>query len=131
MTTTDELILLAGVALLTALALVLLRWRRGAIRTVVPPDKLSPTVPVQLDRAHLTPAIKAELLSLLVQRASQESISRWNGTSTGSLAGVSPEVISAARDLLTKRRKIEAIKLVREHTGWGLKESKDFVDGLH
>jgi len=106
MTTTDELILLAGVALLTALALVLLRWRRGAIRTVVPPDKLSPTVPVQLDRAHLTPAIKAELLSLLVQRASQESISRWNGTSTGSLAGVSPEVISAARDLLSKRRKM-------------------------
>jgi len=45
MTTTDELILLAGVALLTALALVLLRWRRGAIRTVVPPDKLSSNRP--------------------------------------------------------------------------------------
>ena len=126
MTTTDELILLAGVALLTALALVLLRWRQGAIRTVVPP-----TSPVQVDRSHLTPVIRGELLSLLVQRASQESISRRNGQSTGSLPGVSPEVISAARDLLSKRCKIEAIKLVREHTGWGLKESKEFVDGLH
>jgi hypothetical protein len=131
MTTTDELILLAGVALLAALALVLLRWRRVAIRTVVPPDKLPPASPVQVDRGRLTPAIKAELLSLLVQRASRESISRRNGQSTAGLPGVSPEVISAARDLLSKRRKIEAIKLVREHTGWGLKESKDFVDGLH
>src|SRR3990172_3561233 len=82
MTTTDELILLAGVALLAALALVLLRWRRVAIRTVVPPDKLPPATPVQVDRGRLTPAIKAELLSLLVQRPSRESNSRRNGQST-------------------------------------------------
>lgn len=130
MITTNELILLAGVALLTVLALVLLSWRRGAVSTIVPTSKPSPASPVQVDQGHLTPVIRAELLSLLVQRAAQESISRRNGESTGSLPGVSPEVISAARNLLSKRRKIEAIKLVREHTGWGLKESKDFVDGL-
>jgi len=35
-----------------------------------------------------------------------------------------------ARQLVAAGKKIEAVKLVREHTGWGLKESKDFVDRL-
>jgi ribosomal protein L7/L12 len=34
------------------------------------------------------------------------------------------------RDALLAGRKIEAIKLYREQTGFGLKESKDFVDEL-
>ena len=34
------------------------------------------------------------------------------------------------RNLLSAGRKIEAVKLVREQTGWGLKESKEFVDRL-
>ncbi|HEY0603160.1 MAG TPA: ribosomal protein L7/L12 [Herpetosiphonaceae bacterium] len=34
------------------------------------------------------------------------------------------------RQLLTQRQKIEAIKRVRELTGMGLKESKDYVDAL-
>jgi len=130
MTMTDELILLAGVGLLSGLALVLLRWRRGAIKTVVPPDKLAPPGPLRDEHGDLTPAIRAELLSLLVQRASQEADSSRTGQHVGRLMGVTPEVVAAARDLLSKRRNIEAIKLVREHTGWGLKESKDFVDGL-
>ncbi len=32
------------------------------------------------------------------------------------------------RALLAEGRTIEAIKLVREVTGWGLKEAKDYVD---
>jgi ribosomal protein L7/L12 len=32
--------------------------------------------------------------------------------------------------LLNARRKIEAIKLVRERTGWGLKESKEYVEAM-
>jgi large subunit ribosomal protein L7/L12 len=35
-----------------------------------------------------------------------------------------------ARDLKQAGKVIDAIKLVREATGWGLKESKDFVDRL-
>jgi ribosomal protein L7/L12 len=35
-----------------------------------------------------------------------------------------------ARTLLAKGQKIVAIKLVRERTGWGLKEAKDYVDEL-
>jgi ribosomal protein L7/L12 len=34
------------------------------------------------------------------------------------------------RALIADGQKIEAIKRVREHTGWGLAEAKDYVDGL-
>jgi ribosomal protein L7/L12 len=32
--------------------------------------------------------------------------------------------------LIDRNQKVEAIKLVREATGWGLRESKDYVDAL-
>ena len=35
-----------------------------------------------------------------------------------------------ARALIDENQQIEAIRLVRETTGWGLKESKDYVDAL-
>jgi ribosomal protein L7/L12 len=41
-------------------------------------------------------------------------------------AGVSPEVLRLAR----QGKKIQAIKILREQTGLGLKESKDIVDRL-
>lgn len=34
------------------------------------------------------------------------------------------------RALIQQRRKIDAIKVVRQHTGIGLKEAKDVVDAL-
>jgi len=40
------------------------------------------------------------------------------------------DVMRKVQDLLARRQKIEAIKVVREVTNWGLKEAKDFVDGL-
>lgn len=39
-----------------------------------------------------------------------------------------PNWVLEARDLLSQGRKIEAIKHVREATGWGLKEAKDYVE---
>ena len=35
-----------------------------------------------------------------------------------------------ARALIDQDQRIEAIKLVRQTTGWGLKESKEYVDTL-
>jgi ribosomal protein L7/L12 len=32
--------------------------------------------------------------------------------------------------LIERNQKVEAIKLVRETSGWGLRESKDYVDAL-
>src|SRR5690242_3898717 len=41
---------------------------------------------------------------------------------------LTPDVEHHVRDLIAGRRKIEAIKVVREHTGLGLKAAKDLVD---
>jgi len=43
---------------------------------------------------------------------------------------ISAEALGRVQDLLARRQKIEAIKVVREVTNWGLKEAKDFVDEL-
>ena len=43
------------------------------------------------------------------------------------VSSLSPEVQKLARD---PRRKIDAIKLLREETGLGLKEAKDAIDGF-
>ncbi|NTW01147.1 MAG: 50S ribosomal protein L12 [Oscillochloris sp.] len=40
------------------------------------------------------------------------------------------ELAHAARVLKAQGKAIAAIKLVREQTGWGLKEAKDYVDTL-
>ena len=45
--------------------------------------------------------------------------------------GLSPEVEADVRKLVAGRQKIAAIKLVRTHTGLGLKEAKDLVEAMH
>jgi ribosomal protein L7/L12 len=39
-----------------------------------------------------------------------------------------PEVVAAAQKLLAENRKIVAVKLIYEHTGWSLKAAKDYVE---
>ena len=46
------------------------------------------------------------------------------------LDDVPPGLVAEAGTLLARGQKIEAIKLVQEHTGMGLKEAKDWVEGL-
>jgi hypothetical protein len=46
------------------------------------------------------------------------------------VTGTDPALDAEVGTLLRARRKIEAIKLVRERTGIGLKEAKDRVDAL-
>ncbi len=43
---------------------------------------------------------------------------------------VPSSVMVEARALLSERKTIAAVRLVRSHTGWGLKESKEFVDSI-
>jgi ribosomal protein L7/L12 len=45
-------------------------------------------------------------------------------------APVSDDLAEAVRVLVTQNKKIEAVKLVRERSGLGLKEAKDWVDAL-
>ena len=67
------------------------------------------------------------LFSLLALRASTRS-----GAATVPAAprSVPPEVETKARALLERDQKIHAIKIVREATGMGLKEAKDWVEAL-
>ena len=44
--------------------------------------------------------------------------------------GISAATEERARELIAQGRKVQAIKLVREETGLGLKEAKDVADGL-
>jgi ribosomal protein L7/L12 len=43
---------------------------------------------------------------------------------------VDPELERQVRDLINDKQKIAAVKLVREQTGWGLREAKDYVDAV-
>jgi ribosomal protein L7/L12 len=43
-------------------------------------------------------------------------------------ADLKPETVVAVRDLLAKKRPIDAIRLVRDTTGCGLKEAKDLME---
>ncbi len=43
---------------------------------------------------------------------------------------LSPEVRSKVIKLILKGRKVQAVKVVREATNWGLKQSKDAVDAI-
>ncbi len=45
-------------------------------------------------------------------------------------AALTPEVLSTVRNLVQNGKKIEAIKVVRQATSWGLKEAKDYVEAL-
>ena len=42
----------------------------------------------------------------------------------------SPEAMTKARELLLNKKKIEAIKVIREDTKCGLKEAKEYVESL-
>lgn len=44
--------------------------------------------------------------------------------------GIPDDLFREVQDLLRKGSKIEAVKRVRERTGWGLKDSKDPVDAV-
>ena len=120
--TTYEFVLSGGVLLLVVLGLLLWRWRTGAIQPVIPPDRQASVRRARDPAEGRLPQVRGRLLWLLVQRGSQPP--------AGGSIRLAPEVVEQAKALLAERHKIEAIKLVRERTGWGLKESKDFVDGL-
>jgi len=51
-------------------------------------------------------------------------------SSAGASLNVPPEIRAEALALTLAGRKIDAIKLVREATGCGLRESKDYVEAL-
>ncbi|MFL6275476.1 MAG: ribosomal protein L7/L12 [Blastocatellia bacterium] len=53
-----------------------------------------------------------------------------NKMTGGATGGFDEALAQTARALVRRGRKIEAVKLVRERTGSGLKAAKDFVESL-
>ncbi|WP_243229435.1 hypothetical protein [Microbacterium sp. CIAB417] len=65
----------------------------------------------------------------------KDRVERWTAPATTAIpiatsagSDLPADVVSEVDALLASGRTIEAVKLLRERTGWGLKESKDRVD---
>lgn len=154
------LLIIAGfflLAVLGAMVVVFVQGRRIGGRPDMAPD-MTPDAIAQ-SRAPLTGDVAADARALLGQGKKLEAIKRVRELSGLGLkeakeyvdaleAGQSPleparvaaappavvadpaAVEAEARALLADGRAIEAIKLVRQRTGLGLKEAKDYVDAL-
>jgi ribosomal protein L7/L12 len=153
----DPLILIGlGLFVVVAVAIIALRQRNSGITTIAsaPP----PAQPLPPSAAPLAPSgdLAIEVRQWLAQSSKIEVIKRVRqrtnlglkeakdyveavevGQSPIIPTSANPPAPSAAGDLngqihalLAKNQKIQAIKLVREQTGWGLKEAKDYVDAL-
>lgn len=89
------------------------------------------TAPLNIDDTDARLAIKCEHcgMSAPVPRAFREKQGVGGRVSDPS-GGLSDAVVGQVAALLARGQAIEAIKLVRQSTGLGLKESKDMVDAL-
>lgn len=70
------------------------------------------------------------LLSVLALRRPADDGARAAAGAAPAARPVPPEVEARARELLARDQKIHAIRIVREATGMGLKEAKDWVEAL-
>ena len=120
--------------LLASSALVLWRCRRDAVQLIFP----TPTVQSGASRAVREPVSRDGVSDLGIASSALgcggaqtlgETI-RVGSQGVSGMEPLAPEVVVEVRSLLASRRKIAAIKLVREHSGWGLKESTNSVDLL-
>ena len=67
----------------------------------------------------------------------EDVIDAWHTTDEAGLAArlagpgeadLAPEVLTEIDDYLAAGKPIQAIKVVREHTGWGVVDAKQWVD---
>lgn len=127
-----------------------LERRRLKSSSAFPSTASSTSIPSLPARTQSTTVVSAalqrEVEQLLTQNRKIEAIKRvkeqtnWGlkeakayveqSQSGPSAAALSPEIEAAARQLMAEKQTIAAIKLVRNHTGWDLKQTKDFVEKL-
>ncbi len=65
-----------------------------------------------------------------LQLRSQREYATFSADAPAISVSPSPDAISKARELLLNKKKIEAIKVIRENTKCGLKEAKEYVECL-
>lgn len=94
------------------------------------PDWLPPEVAAAIQSGRTIEAIKllreSTGLGLAEAKAAVDHYARTQGAPPGVEAPLPPDVMQALRN----GNKIEAIRLVREHRGLGLREAKLLVDAL-
>jgi ribosomal protein L7/L12 len=112
-------------------------WRNKAPSSAVPASALQPSVVADvLTLRHAGRTIEAIKLvrehtglGLSAAKQAVEALARSGAplkSAAAALEAIAPEVLT----LLKQAQPIEAIKLVRAHTGCGLKEAKDLVEAL-
>ena len=138
---TAIIILLAVLVLVLALALIGSKAKNARMAAAVPPP--SPPPPgLGVEASKLVAAGKPIHAIKLVREqtgwslaAAKNYVDRLGGDVPADAADLlgrddfdDDELDQQVRDLLAQNKKILAVKLVREATGWGLKDSKDYVD---
>jgi ribosomal protein L7/L12 len=117
------------------------------------PVKTSRVNKQQESAQSLPPYLQAEIQALLIQNkkiAAIKKVRKYTGLglkeakdyvealsksgTTGAeiplKGGITPELKTELKDLISNNRKIEAIKLLRNRSGLGLKQAKEYVDEL-
>lgn len=94
----------------------------------------SPQDQVDLDHlkdrvAHLEAAVASLQGQVAVLSGGAVAAGSAGAAGDGSVAAT-PDWMTEVRELVAQGNKIQAIKAYREHTGLGLKEAKDAVEGL-
>jgi ribosomal protein L7/L12 len=110
------IMLVAGVGFACFVLGLLVGRRRRDERMLMQPSPLAPAVGQQ---QQWQPA-----------QQSQQEQPRVGGSYGGANLGIDVELGRHLEQLLSAGNKIEAIRVVRERTGMGLKESKDAVERL-
>lgn len=88
--------------------------------------KISPDLKKQGDQILRFVGIKESTTQELIKFDSKQGALPVQPTGNFDLDNVDPQIL----DLIRKKRLIEAVKMVRTQSGYGLKESKDVVDLL-
>ena len=94
-------------------------------------DHIDPEVHNLIRKGKKIKAIKRlrELTGMGLKEA-KDYVDNW-GEPASPPVGISPETLEfEVRELIRQGRKVMAVKRVRELTGMGLKEAKDYVDSL-
>lgn len=117
---------------------------------------MRPTVPPSQTAASADPATRTEIDRLVATgdkiraikllrdstpglslQEAKNRIDAWSPSASATTAipvapvapvALAPEAIAEIDALVAADRRIEAIKLLRTHTGWGLKQAKDRID---
>ncbi len=129
------------------------RWEQRGTRTTAITSTIAPSplpgaiaTPATASPQGLSLAIERDVRHLILENRKLEAIKLVRQRTGWSLkqakeyveqrqerrssSSLDPQILAATKQLLAENQKIAAIQLIRNHTGWGLKEAKQYVENL-